>query len=97
MFVHGTTRLAVSVDVGALVGFVLVHASVIAWFVVRRRGGSVSWLSHLLVPVLGAIVLLVVLVNSTPMALIVGAVWALIGVVVMLLGRFGGSERSAAV
>ena len=93
----GLDRVVSIVDVGALVGFVLVHASVIAWFVVRRRGGSVSWLSHLLVPVLGAIVLLVVLVNSTPMALIVGAVWALIGVVVMLLGRVGGGERAAAV
>ena len=75
------------VDVGALTGFVLVHASVIAWFAVRGRGGRLSVLRHVVVPVLGALVLLVVLANSTRAALLVGVLWAVLGVAVLVARR----------
>lgn len=81
----GLDRVVSIVDVGALVGFVLVHASVIAWFVVRRRGGAVSWPLHLVVPLLGIVVLVAVLASSTAIALVVGAAWAVLGLIVMLL------------
>lgn len=79
----GLDQVVSVVDVGALVGFVLVHVSVSAWFVVRRRGGAVRWLSHLVIPVLGAAVLLLVLVSSSLTALAVGAAWALIGAIIL--------------
>lgn len=72
------------VDVGALVGFIMVHLSVIAWFAVRRRGGTVSRPLHVVVPVLGILALLAVLVSSSALALLVGAAWAIIGGAVML-------------
>lgn len=82
------------VDVGALTGFVLVHVSVIAYFVVRRRGGRVSVARHVVVPVLGALVLLVVLANSTEAALVVGVLWAVLGVVVLVVRRRRASRGS---
>ncbi|WP_394214452.1 APC family permease [Brachybacterium vulturis] len=81
----GLAIVSSTVDVGAIVGFVLVHASVIGYFVVRRRGGAVRPVRHLAIPVLGAAVLLVVLVAASPLALSVGAVWAVLGLLVMLL------------
>jgi len=75
------------VDVGAITGFVLVHASVIGYFVVRRRGGPVRPLRHVVVPVVGAGLLIAVLTASSPLALIVGAIWAVLGAVVLLLRR----------
>jgi amino acid transporter len=50
----GLDHLVSVVDVGALTAFTLLHASVVGWFAVRRRGGPVSWWRHVLVPVLGA-------------------------------------------
>ena len=49
--------------------------------------GFVADMRHLVIPVLGAGLLLVVLVASSPVALIVGAVWAVLGVVILLLRR----------
>lgn len=81
----GLDQVVSIVDAGALVGFVLVHVSVIGWFVIRRRGGEVRWGLHLVIPVLGALVLIAVLVSSSPLALIIGAIWALIGAIIMVL------------
>lgn len=83
----GLDQVVSIVDVGALVGFVLVHLSVVGYFVVRRRGGAISWPLHLVVPVIGSLVLLAVLASSTMTALIVGAAWALLGVLVMQVRR----------
>lgn len=81
----GLDHLVSIVDVGALVAFVMLHASVVGYFWVRRRAGERSLGAHVIVPVVGAVVLLVVLANASPTALIVGAVWALLGLTVMLL------------
>ena len=78
------------VDVGALVGFVMVHLSVIGWFVLRRQEGRISWLVHVVVPLLGIVALLAVLINSSALALVIGALWAVVGVMTMLLSRRTG-------
>lgn len=75
------------VDVGALVGFVMVHVSVIAYFVARRRGGKPSVLRHVVIPVAGAASLLLVLVNSAASALVVGGAWLIVGLVIMVARR----------
>ncbi|UYG16819.1 APC family permease [Brachybacterium huguangmaarense] len=85
----GLDHVVSIVDVGALVGFVLVHVSVIAYAVVRHRDGPVRPIRHLVVPILGIAVLVTVLVNSTGVALVVGAIWALLGVIVLVAGRSG--------
>ncbi|WP_077796860.1 APC family permease [Streptomyces sp. JHA26] len=79
----GLDHLVSVVDVGALTAFTLLHASVVGWFAVRRRGGPVSWWRHVLVPVLGAAVTVAVIVEASGTARVVGAVWLVIGLVVL--------------
>ncbi|MEU9129011.1 APC family permease [Kitasatospora sp. NPDC048540] len=92
----GLDRLASVVNVGALTAFVLLHASVIGWYVVRRR--SREWLRHLVVPVLGIAVLVAVLVEASHAAQVVGAVWLVAGLVVLgVQGGRGGRRGQRAV
>ncbi|MEU3658241.1 APC family permease [Streptomyces sp. NPDC032940] len=79
----GLDHLVSVVDVGALTAFTLLHASVVGWFAVRRRGGPVSWWRHVLVPVLGAAITVAVIVEASGTAQVVGAVWLVIGLVVL--------------
>ncbi|MEU5957608.1 APC family permease [Streptomyces sp. NPDC047525] len=79
----GMDHLVSVVNVGALTAFVLLHASVVGWFVVQRRGGSVSWWRHLLVPLLGAAITVAVIVEAAGSAQVVGAIWLAVGLVVL--------------
>ncbi|MFB8207484.1 APC family permease [Streptomyces sp. NPDC056010] len=83
----GLDHLVSVVDIGALTAFVLLHASVVGWFVVRRREGEPSWWRHLVVPVVGAGVLIAVIVEATGSAQVVGACWLFVGLVVVLVQR----------
>lgn len=83
----GLDLLVSMVDVGALAAFVMLHASVVGYFWVRRRGDSRSVFRHLITPVFGAAILVVILVNASGLALIVGAVWLFVGLVVALVRR----------
>lgn len=91
----GLDHVVSIVDVGAMIGFILVHASVIAWFLVRKRGSASSVLRHGMVPVAGALVLVIVLINASRLALIIGAVWAVIGLGVLLLRRLSAAQSPA--
>ncbi|MGW0191464.1 APC family permease, partial [Streptomyces sp. NPDC003362] len=68
----GMDHLVSVVDIGALTAFTLLHASVVGWFAVRRRGGPVSWWRHVLVPVLGAAITVAVIVAASRAAQVVG-------------------------
>jgi len=74
----------VHVDVGALAAFTLLHASVVGYFVVKRK--AVARAAHWVLPVIGAAVTLWVLAGSSPLARMVGAVWFAAGVVVFVAG-----------
>ncbi|WJV46424.1 APC family permease [Streptomyces flavofungini] len=80
----GMDHLVSVVDIGALTAFFLLHASVVGWFAVRRRGGEVSWWRHVLVPVLGAAIVVAVIVEASGSAQVVGAVWLGVGLVVLV-------------
>ncbi|EFL17347.1 APC family permease [Streptomyces sp. C] len=86
----GLDHLVSVVDVGALVAFTLLHASVVGWFVVRRRAGAPVWWKHLVVPVLGAAVTVAVIVEASWTAQLVGAAWLLAGLTVLLVQRGRG-------
>jgi hypothetical protein len=79
------------VDVGALAAFTLLHASVVGYFVMRRKG--VARLAHRVVPVLGATVTIAVLVAASALAKIIGLLWLAAGVLV-LVSR--GGEKAVA-
>ncbi|WP_328887309.1 APC family permease [Streptomyces sp. NBC_00316] len=81
----GLDHLVSVVDVGALTAFVLLHASVIGWFAVRRMNGPPSWWRHVLVPVVGAGVLVAVILAATTSAQVVGVCWLGVGLVVLAL------------
>ena len=69
--------LASMVSFGALLGFLLLHASVIAHFVVR--GQSRNWIRYLVVPTLGFVIIAYVLWNAATNAKIAGTIWMLAG------------------
>ncbi|QNE75192.1 amino acid permease [Streptomyces finlayi] len=89
---NGLDLLVSVVDVGALSAFVLLHASVVGWFAVRRMAGPPSWWRHVLVPVVGAVVLIAVIVEATTSAQVVGVCWFGVGLVVLAVqwGRRSG-------
>ncbi|MFI0464759.1 APC family permease [Saccharopolyspora sp. 5N102] len=74
----GLEVLSSMVTVGALTAFVLLHASVIGYFAVSGRERRVS---TVVVPVVGALIAAVVLATASPLALTVGAVWLVIGLI----------------
>lgn len=95
----GLDHLVSVVDIGALTAFVLLHASVVGWFVVRRMAGPPVWWRHVLVPVVGAGVLVAVIVEATTSAQVVGLCWLGVGFVVLAVqgtGRRSGAEGPGA-
>ncbi|OLZ70785.1 amino acid permease [Streptomyces sp. IMTB 2501] len=84
----GLDKLVSVVDVGALTAFTLLHASVVGYFAVRRREGRPSWWRHVLVPGVGAAITVAVIVEASGVAQVVGAVWLVIGGLV-LVGQRG--------
>ncbi|MGV9282953.1 APC family permease [Streptomyces sp. NPDC003730] len=92
----GLDHLVSVVDVGALTAFTLLHASVVGWFAVRRRGGPVSWWRHLLVPVLGAAITVAVIVEASGTAQVVGAVWLVVGLLVLAVQWRGRGDADPA-
>ncbi|MFG2649018.1 APC family permease [Streptomyces sp. NPDC048436] len=78
----GMDHLVSVVNVGALTAFVLLHASVVGWFAVQRRG-AFSWWRHLLVPVLGAAITIAVIVEAAGSAQVVGLIWFVVGLAVL--------------
>ncbi|MEU1874639.1 APC family permease [Streptomyces sp. NPDC019793] len=92
----GLDHLVSVVDVGALTAFTLLHASVVGWFVVRRGGEAVSWWRHLLVPVLGAAITVAVIVEASRTAQVVGAIWLVVGLVVLAVQWRGRRDTDRA-
>ncbi|MEU5579928.1 APC family permease [Streptomyces huasconensis] len=83
----GMDHLVSVVDIGALTAFLLLHASVVGWFAVRHREDGFSWWRHLLVPVLGAAIVVAVIWEASGSAQVVGAVWLAVGLVVLFAQR----------
>ena len=81
----GLDVLVSIVDVGALAAFTLLHASVVGYFVVRRKDRA--RLAHWVVPVLGGLVTIWVIAEASPMAKTVGLAWLILGILVMTVKR----------
>jgi len=76
------------VSFGALLGFLLVHVSVVAHFIWREK--SRNWLRHLAVPVVGFAIIAYVLWNAEANAKIAGACWMAGGIVLLLVLKWLG-------
>jgi len=70
---RGLDLLVSVVDIGALSAFALLHASVVGYFIVRRR--AAPRLAHAIVPTVGAAVTVWIIAAAGMPARIVGAVW----------------------
>ncbi|MFD0146125.1 MULTISPECIES: APC family permease [unclassified Streptomyces] len=88
----GLDHLVSVVDIGALTAFVLLHASVVGWFAVRRMEGPPHWLRHVAMPVVGAAILIAVIVEASATAQVVGAIWLCVGLAVLAVQ---GATRNA--
>jgi amino acid transporter len=70
------------INMGAMVAFVILHISVIVHYVVRKRSGNL-W-SHLVVPLIGAGILIFVIINANILAQWVGGVWIGVGILILI-------------
>jgi amino acid transporter len=79
----GLDVLSSVVNVGALTAFILLHASVIGYYLIRRKAAEPgNWFAHGVIPAVGAVLLVFVLVSATQIALLVGLVWFVLGLAV---------------
>ena len=79
----GLDVLVSIVDVGALAAFTLLHASVVGYFAWRKR--APFRMMHYAIPVLGAAVTLWIIIESQPLAHVVGGAWLAAGIAVFLV------------
>ena len=85
--------LASMVSFGALVGFLLLHLSVMTHFLYRQK--SRDWFRHFIVPLIGLAIVAYVLFNAEANAKIAGLAWLAVGICVLIWFRVTG--RSAAL
>jgi len=78
---------------GALLGFLLLHCSVVAHFIYRQH--SRNWLRHLMVPIVGATIIGFVLWNAQANAKIAGIAWLAAGLFVLIAQRLVKSPTVA--
>ena len=73
------------VTFGALSSYVMLHADVIAQCIVKEK--SHKWVRHLIVPILGALTLLVALAKTEEMTRMVGLSWLAVGISGAVIAR----------
>ncbi|MHA7172455.1 APC family permease [Arthrobacter monumenti] len=85
---NGLDTLSSIVNVGALSAFILLHISVIGYYLVKGKASVPGrWFSHGVIPAAGAVLLLLVLISASQLALLIGLVWFILGVAVAMLDR----------
>jgi amino acid transporter len=94
VFSQRLTLLVSIVSFGALIGFLFLHASVVAHFLWRK--GSRRWLTHLVSPALGFAIIAYVIAHMSLAAKIVGCCWFALGAAWSLLRPRKRSATAAA-
>jgi len=94
-FVGQIGLLSSLVNFGALFSFLLLHVSVVAWYLIKKRERTYGL--HLVVPVLGFVIIGYVLVNADLNAKIGGLVWLVVGVIWLLVLRRTGRSTELKV
>jgi amino acid transporter len=89
-FVGQINLIASLVNFGALFGFMMLHVSVVVFFIFKKK--SKNYLLHLIVPVLGFLIIGYVLLNADDAAKIGGIVWLVFGAGVYLYYRRTGRK-----
>ena len=89
-FANQLELLTAMVNFGALVGFLMLHVSVIVHFMWRQK--SKDWLRHLLVPLIGFAIIAYVLFNMGILARIAGTAWLTVGAAVLIATKLKGAR-----
>lgn len=87
-FVGQVGLLSSLVNFGALFSFLMLHVTVVAYFVIRKRARTFGL--HLVSPVIGFVIIAYVLVNADVHAKVGGLVWLAIGVGILIGLRLAG-------
>ena len=87
-FVGQVGLLSSLVNFGALFSFLLLHVSVVVYFLIKQKTGALG--IHLLSPVIGFAIIGYVLVNADAHAKLGGTVWLAVGVVIAIGLRMTG-------
>jgi amino acid transporter len=77
----GVDLLSSLISMGAMVAFIVLHASVIVHYSLRL-GSDAMW-RHLVAPLIGMGILVFVVINAQVMAQLVGLIWLGVGVLVL--------------
>jgi amino acid transporter len=77
----GISLLSSLINMGALIAFLILHLCVIVHYLVRRRSRNL-W-AHLVLPLVGAGILIFVVVNAHVLAQKVGGIWLAAGAIVL--------------
>jgi amino acid transporter len=83
--VNSLQLLASMVSFGALLGFLMLHASVIAHFIFRQK--SRDWIRYLVLPGIGFVIVGYVLWNAPTNAKIAGVGWMIAGLALYVILR----------
>jgi amino acid transporter len=83
LYSKGIDLLSSLVNFGAMTAFLLLHVAVVVHYVVRQRSGN--WLAHLVVPVVGFAVLVLVVVNASVAAQTLGFIWLGLGLLAVIV------------
>jgi amino acid transporter len=89
-FVGQINLIASLVNFGALFGFMMLHVSVVVYYLFKKK--SKNYLLHLVVPVLGFLIIGYVLLNADINAKVGGIVWLIIGAGVFIYYRRTGRK-----
>ncbi|HEY4941541.1 MAG TPA: APC family permease [Rhizomicrobium sp.] len=95
LMVEQLELLTSMVSFGALLGFLVLHVSVVAHFVLR--GGSRNWARHLAAPGIGFAIVAYVLWNAEANAKIAGLSWLAAGAVFYAVLRYMGRSTALPV
>jgi amino acid transporter len=85
-FVNQLALLASMVSFGALIGFILLHLSVIAHF--RRQKVKPSWFRRSVAPVAGLIIIAAVLWSISTVAQVTGGSWLGVGLIALTIVKW---------
>lgn len=81
------------INFGALLGFSMVSASVIAWYWIRNsKRGTYAVVNYLIFPIIGICICMYLWANLGKLAMIIGFSWILIGLIAMLIAKKRGTS-----
>jgi amino acid transporter len=90
VFVGQVAFLSTLVNFGALTAFLLLHVTVVVYYLIKRREKTYGM--HLVVPVIGFVIIGYVLLNADTKAKVGGLIWLGIGIVLLLIRQAMGRE-----